>query len=213
MKKIYLRRTAKIIAFILCFAIVFFALNVVFSNLYISRTPIKSFYHLEKNSADAVFFGPSQMMRGVNSIKITDEYGIPSFSFGGNSQPLEMSYYYLIETLKRQKPKVVGVEISKIFDAKITPERVISSYSEMPLNAEKYNSLIEVFDGDKLKAAKTCVPLIANHSWWNQMNLLQIVGDLLSDHSEEYKRRGFYISYEAEPQKIEFLNGGVRRNS
>ena len=211
MKKIYLRRTAKIIAFILCFIVVFFALNALFSDMYSTR--VRSFYHMEKDSIDAIFFGPSQSYCAINAQKITEEYGISSFDFCADGQPLVMTYYYLREALKRQKPKVVGVEISKIFDAKITPERVISSYSEMPLNAEKYNSLIEVFDGDKLKAAKTCVPLIANHSWWNQMNLLQIVGDLLSDHSEEYKRRGFYISYEAEPQKIEFLNGGVRRNS
>lgn len=213
MKKIYLRRTAKIIAFILCFAIVFFALNVVFSNLYISRTPIKSFYHLEKNSADAVFFGPSQMMRGVNSIKITDEYGIPSFSFGGNSQPLEMSYYYLIETLKRQKPKVVGVEISKIFNTPVTAERIVYSYSAMPLTVEKYNSLKALHDGDKIKAFEWFVPLFANHSWWNQINPFLLVKDLLSDHSAEYLLRGFEDNKAAEPVEIEFLNGGgVRRN-
>ncbi len=206
MKKIYLRRTAKIIAFILCFIVVFFALNALFSDMYSTR--VRSFYHMEKDSIDAIFFGPSQSYCAINAQKITEEYGISSFDFCADGQPLVMTYYYLREALKRQKPKVVGVEISKIFNTPVTAERIVYSYSAMPLTVEKYNSLKALHDGDKTKAFEWFIPLFANHSWWNQINPFLLVKDLLSDHSAEYLLRGFEDNKAAEPVEIEFLNGG-----
>lgn len=203
MKKRYLLLVVKIIAFVVCFSVVFLSLNLIFSRLYV--THIRSFYHMEKDSIEAIFLGPSQMYRGINAQKITDEYGVPSFDFGGDSQPLMITYYYLQEVLKRQKPKVVGVEVTKIFDASVNNEVITYSYPAMPLTVEKYNSLKTILNGDKFEAAKYCVPLIANHSWWNQINPIDIVTDLFRDHSAEYALRGFRNSDVAESVKIDFL--------
>lgn len=77
----------------------------------------------------------------INSQKITEEYGISSLDFGGDCQPLIITYYYLQEALKCQKLKVAGVEIFKIFDASVSNENITYSYSVMPVTLEKYNSL------------------------------------------------------------------------
>ncbi len=211
MKKRYLQLTGKIIAFILCFAIVFLFLNAVFSDLYATRA--RCFDRMEDNSIDAIFLGASQMFSGVNAQKITEEYGISSLDFGSDMQPMMTTCYYLQEALKRQKPKVVGVEVCEIFNDSITVERLVYNYSAMPLTSEKYNSLQTVLDGDKLRAVKYCVPLIANHSWWNQINPIETLRDLFFYNSAECAERGFLYRYTVEPQEIEYLgekDGNIR---
>lgn len=49
------------------------------------------------------------------------------------------------------------------------------------------------------------MPLIGNHSWWDQIDLIGTVKNLFSDHSEEYALRGFRDADVVEPVEIELL--------
>ena len=67
-------------------------------------------YEPPKNSVDIVVLGSSHVHYGVNTAKLCDEYGISAFDFSSAEQPLWISYYYLKEMCKTQKPKVVVLD-------------------------------------------------------------------------------------------------------
>ena len=82
------------------------------------------FYKEEKNSLDFVFVGSSQMFTTVVPAVLWEEYGITSYDFGSNEQPMYLSYYYIKEALKYQQPKAIVLEVSYCDAAEYTHEGV-----------------------------------------------------------------------------------------
>ena len=74
---------------------------------YDSTRKVNGFYAEEKDSLDFVFVGSSQMFTTVVPAVLWEEYGITSYDFGNNEQPMYLSYYYIKEALKYQKPKTL----------------------------------------------------------------------------------------------------------
>ena len=70
----------------------------------------RGFYAEPENSLDIVFVGSSHLFSTVIPDVLWEEYGITSYVFGGNEQPFSISYYYIMEALKYQKPKVIVLE-------------------------------------------------------------------------------------------------------
>ncbi|WP_026523034.1 hypothetical protein [Butyrivibrio sp. VCB2001] len=67
-------------------------------------------YEQPKNSVDVLMLGSSHVHYGINTAKLWEEYGISAFDFSSAEQPLWISYYYLKEFCKNQKPKVVVLD-------------------------------------------------------------------------------------------------------
>ena len=70
----------------------------------------RGFYAEPKNSLDIVFVGSSQLFSTIIPDILWEEYGITSYVFGGNEQTFSISYYYIMEALKYQKPKAIVLE-------------------------------------------------------------------------------------------------------
>ena len=68
------------------------------------------FYSMEKNSIDVLFFGSSIGVNGFNTQEFYNQYGIRSYNLSNVQQPIPLSYCWLKEALKYQKPKVVVVD-------------------------------------------------------------------------------------------------------
>lgn len=79
---------------------------------YDTTRKIKGFYAEEKDSLDFVFVGSSQMFTSVVPAVLWEEYGMTSYDFGANEQPMYLSYYYIKEALRYQNPKAVVLEVS-----------------------------------------------------------------------------------------------------
>lgn len=73
---------------------------------------INGFYAEKENSLDFIFFGSSRMYSAVNPAVLWENYGMAAYDFCCNEQSYSITYYYLKEALKRQKPKAVVVDIS-----------------------------------------------------------------------------------------------------
>ncbi|MCQ2427832.1 MAG: SGNH/GDSL hydrolase family protein [Clostridia bacterium] len=56
---------------------------------------------------DVVFFGDCEFYEAINPAVIYSEYGIPTYVRGSSQQLIWDSYYFLLETLEYEKPKVV----------------------------------------------------------------------------------------------------------
>lgn len=70
----------------------------------------KSFYATPKNTIDVITYGSSHAFCSVNNSYLWEKYGIAGHTFAGACQNLGNTYYYMEESLKTQKPKIMMVE-------------------------------------------------------------------------------------------------------
>lgn len=69
--------------------------------------PIINLYHQEENTVDVLVLGTSCGYAGVNTNILFEEYGIAAFNLCGAEQPYWITYHYLEEALKTQRPKLI----------------------------------------------------------------------------------------------------------
>lgn len=69
------------------------------------------FYQMEEETADVMFFGSSHAHCTIDHGILWDEYGIAGYTMSAGAQKLDSTYYFVKEAIKRQKPKVVVVEM------------------------------------------------------------------------------------------------------
>ena len=71
-------------------------------NRWVSAKTNKSFYELQDNSAEVVFFGASVISAAMDPFQLYEEQGISSYNLGVMSQPMIGTYYWFKEALKTQ---------------------------------------------------------------------------------------------------------------
>ena len=74
------------------------------------------FYAEPDDTLDILFLGSSHVFCGVNPLCIFDETGLRSYDLASGLQRAWVSYYYLLEALKTQKPSLVVLDTSELFD-------------------------------------------------------------------------------------------------
>ena len=119
----------RIAAFLSCVLLLLYGLTVLLKDKrvtfdYDTTRKAEGFYAEEKNSLDFVFIGSSQMFTSVVPAVLWEEYGITSYDFGANEQPMYLSYYYVKEALKYQDPKAIVLEVSYCNASEYTHEGV-----------------------------------------------------------------------------------------
>lgn len=67
-------------------------------------------YEQDENTVDLLVLGSSHAFEDVNTAILYDRYGISSYILAGSVQPFWNSYYYLLEALRTQHPKMVILE-------------------------------------------------------------------------------------------------------
>lgn len=142
----------KVIAFCLVFCILFTFTSAVIRDKrcegeYDATNKVKGFYREAANSLDFVFIGSSQLYAHVAPAVLYRDYGMTSYDFAANEQPLSISYYYIKEALKYQKPKAIILEVFTVYGDDFEEEGVNHiNIDDMP------------FSGNKIDAIKESVP-------------------------------------------------------
>lgn len=67
-------------------------------------------YQQEENAVDVLVLGTSLAYAGVNTNVLWEEYGIAAYNLCGAEQPYWISYHYLIEALKTQRPSLIVLD-------------------------------------------------------------------------------------------------------
>lgn len=103
----------------LVFILIFFLILRVCSDVFVLKgntygSDVKSFYQLDKNSLDIMFFGSSHSYASFSPDVIEEKTGMKSYNFATQRQPVYITYYYMVEALKTQKPKYFVFE-TKMF--------------------------------------------------------------------------------------------------
>lgn len=146
--------------FILLFCLLFVLVSAVLRDKrivgeYNPTTKIKGFYEEKRDSLDFVFVGSSQLYAHIAPAVLWQEYGMTSYDFAANEQPLWISYYYIREALKYQHPKAVVLEIFTVYG---------DTYEEEGVNHINLDDL--PFSLNKLKAIHTSVPKELRNSFY-----------------------------------------------
>ena len=105
--------------------------------------PMEIFYEQEKNSIDVIFYGSSHVYSDINPAVLWREAGVASFDLAGTLQPMWNTYYYMKESLKYQRPKVMVVELVRAIEEReyIEEARVMTNTFGMRLSREKYEAI------------------------------------------------------------------------
>jgi hypothetical protein len=101
------------------------------------------FYKLPRNSVDVLVLGSSHAFEDINPAVLYSEYGITAFDLTGSVQPLWNTYFYLIEALKTQSPKVIVLEAyCTFFWMEYSDEsRIVKNTYGMKISKNYWNAL------------------------------------------------------------------------
>lgn len=122
---------------------------------YNPTTKVRGFYAEKKNTLDFVFLGSSQLYADIAPAVLFRDYGMTAYDFAANEQPLWISYYYMKEALRRQKPKAILLDVFTVYGA---------DYEEEGVNHINLDDL--PFSLNKLNAIKDSVPRELRYSYY-----------------------------------------------
>ena len=116
------------------------AINSFLTPKFISRNSIwpttstyKQFYQMDKNSIDVLFIGSSVVVNAFIPQEIYNDYGIRSYNLGSEQQSIFLSYYWLKEALRFQKPQAVVLDLK--FMGNSHPENPINTVETLTRKA------------------------------------------------------------------------------
>lgn len=155
--------------------------------------PMEVFYEQPENSIDVMFYGSSHTYSDINPAVLWEKAGIASFDLAGSLQPLWNTYYYMKESLKYQKPKVMVLELVRAIESRdyIEEARNVTNTFGMKLSQEKYEA-VKASTPDKLVPYLLEYPVY--HSRYSELSAEDFRPYLGDPNGKTYK--GFYPLFE-----------------
>lgn len=209
MKKIII----KTLVFITIFVTIFiFASRILMRKGNGYGSDILAFYHEPQNSIDLIFFGSSHSYATFNPTIIETETGLNSFNFATQQQPLWISYYYMKEALKYQKPEYFVLEILMT--------SVDDEYASEGANRDAIDKMR--FSLNKIKAINASVKdfyerfsyyfnIIKYHDRWNSLDKTDIL-NLLSEYRQPSKGYTYLPKGNTPIKRVDLSNYKERKN-
>jgi hypothetical protein len=134
---------------------------------------MNSFYNQPEESIDVLFLGASGLHWGVSPLTIWDAIGRTSFVRANAGQQASMIYYYLIESLNYQKPKVVVLDAYRLVRYYSLDENESSyrrSFEPMKMSFVKMKSFFDFTQDSNLEMSISILfPLLRYHTRWNDL--------------------------------------------
>lgn len=132
---------------------------------------LNGFYAEKENSIEVLFIGASTMFCTADPLVLYEDYGIASYDFGSSAQPFELSYLFMQEALKTQKPKVIALEVLSIGNELDTGKADSLNYglTDMPFSKEKAAGLYDMFREDKGAGLSYLIPMVQYKDRWQEL--------------------------------------------
>lgn len=138
-----------------------------------STTIVDGFYEEKKNDIDVLFIGSSNSFCTIDPLVLYEEYGIASYNFASSSQSMDISLLYLKEALKRQKPKVVALEVNYIPGQNASTARedsMLWGLTQMPLTFDKLECIYQLLGKVDSEYMSYVFPLLRYHERWKEIS-------------------------------------------
>lgn len=167
------------------FIVIFLVLLHFATNIFVLKgnsygSDVISFYEQKKNSLDIIFFGSSHSYATFSPKVIKQETGLNSYNFATQQQPIYITYHYMIEALKTQKPKYFVLETKMLsVDSDYTSEGVIrDALDKMHFSKNKLNA-INVSIENKKETLSYIINIIKYHTRYKEITKKEIYDSIL----------------------------------
>jgi hypothetical protein len=162
------------------------------------------FYKEPVESLDVLFLGTSNIHWDINPLILFQEQGISAQNISSGGQQLEISYFFLTEALKRQKPKVVIIDMFAVTqnDDYYEEERTHNAFDSVPMSLNKIKGLRNALKraGEKDSLIYYLLPLVRYHERWKGV----IAEDWLNSNEKHYNSlKGWFAVYSINPINFE----------
>ncbi len=157
------------------------------------------FYAMPENSLEIVFLGSSHAVSFFSPQEIYNTTKLRSYNLGCEQQNLLTSYYWLVEALKSQSPKVVVLETYFLFPYELGEETPITNFHEGSLHKAfdymkpSFNKLRAVYDICNIDNSQTMssylFPLMQYHTRWKELSKTDFT--YLSTYDKYYNLKGY----------------------
>ena len=181
----------RVLAFFAVFCICFAALSRVFvrKTLYgpwNATVKYNAFRNLEEDSLDVIVFGSSHAYCSFVPKVLQDEYGIRAYVLATSEQPVAASYYFMLDALKTQNPKVIVLETYMVNNSGETPTDVAiyRATEQMPFSLNKLRMISALTDGKEDKVP-FYLDLFEYHNRWDELTGDDFFHDVSEDRDEE----------------------------
>ena len=176
-----MKKLIKTVLFIFIFVILLIlATNILVLKGNYYGTDVISFYKVPKNTLDIIFLGSSHSYATFSPEIIKNQTGMNSYNFATQQQPTYITYHYMVEALKYQKPKYFIVE-ARMFavDDEFTSEGVIrDAIDKMRLSKNKIEA-ISVSVPNKSDRISYYFNIIKYHSRYKDITKDELIDGLL----------------------------------
>ena len=174
-RKTVLSRIAAVTAFVVWISIVLSLTGKIVRAKFIgdSTTIVNGFYEEKKNEIDLIVIGSSNSFCTINPLVLYEEYGIAAYDFGSSSQPMNISVLYLKEALKRQKPRVVALEVNMIMGDSISSgyePGLRWGFTDIPLSADKLKCIYQSVGEINAAYCSYIFPVFRYHDRWKELS-------------------------------------------
>ena len=104
----------------------------------------------------------------VNPLLVWENTGINSYMLASRKQSIEMSYYFLLEALKTQKPKVVAIEVymTGLEDFAKEEGTIRDALDGLPLSINKLNMINNITESNQ---EEYYIDFLKYHSRWKEL--------------------------------------------
>ena len=140
----------------------------------------QGFYSQKRDSVDVIFLGSSHAISAFSPQELYDSCGIRSFNLSREEQSLVISYYWLKEALRFQKPSAVVIDTAVCFPYTETPYNCNEPSIRKALDPMRWSEVkleavntIHAMDS-KESLASYVFPIIRYHGRWNDLSLNDI---------------------------------------
>ncbi|MFG6367106.1 MAG: hypothetical protein K1W16_01520 [Lachnospiraceae bacterium] len=176
-KRTIISRLIAVISFFVLISLVLMVTNEIVCAKFIgdSTTIVKGFYAEKKNDIDLIVIGSSNSFCTIDPIVLYEEYGITAYDFGSSSQPMNISVLYLKEAFRRQKPKVVALEVNMMVGGgihTINEAGLRWGLTNIPFSIDKLKCIYQSVGAVNAEYFSYVFPTFRYHSRWKELSKL-----------------------------------------
>lgn len=138
-----------------------------------STSIVDGFYAEKRNDIDVLFLGSSNCFCTIDPLVLYEEQGIASYNFASSSQSMDISLLYLKEALKRQKPKVVALEVNYLPGENtfhLGEDSMLWGLTDMPLTVDKLECIYRLLGKVDEEYMSYVFPLLRYHERWKEIS-------------------------------------------
>ena len=169
------KQVLRCICFLVIAGVIFAGLTNVFERKTITgvwnyTAKVNGYFNAQPDTIDVVCFGSSHMYCSINPIVLEKKYGISEYVLATQQQPVKASYYYMLQALKNQSPKVFIFETFMVnWDKKNLTDAIIADATEpLPMSLNKLQMIADLTEGREPKIPYF-LTLFKYHDRWKEL--------------------------------------------